>query len=96
MSSQQNCPATNTPWYLYIAQSQSGKYYVGISTNVAKRLVTHNRGKGGHLARIDGPLTLRYTSRALDGQSEARKLEMQVKKWSRQKKEGLIKGEEEL
>ena len=83
-------------WCLYIAQSASGKYYVGITTNTSKRIADHNKGRGSHLAKIDGPFKLRYESRVLLGQSEARKLEIQVKKWNREKKEKLINGEWEL
>ena len=83
-------------WSLYIAQSISGKYYVGITTDIAKRIKDHNAGRGSQLARIDGPFKLRYESRVLSGQSEARKLEIKVKKWNREKKEKLIRGEWEL
>lgn len=45
------------------------------------------------MARIEGPLKLVYTSRPLTSQSEARKNEIEVKKWTRAKKNKLVAGE---
>ena len=82
----------NGQWVLYIAESQSGKYYVGISTDVQHRLEVHNKGNGSVMGRIDGPFSLRYVSPPLGNQSVARKLEIQVKKWSKEKKTRLVNG----
>src|SRR3989344_1319867 len=81
------------PWFLYIAQARTGRYYVGITTEPERRIRDHNNGKGSRMAKGQGPFTLVYTSGPLSNQSAARKLEMQVKKWKRDKKESLIKGE---
>lgn len=80
------------PWYLYIAQARTGLYYVGITTDPARRIQDHNRGKGSRMALGQGPFTLVYTSEELPDQGTARKLEMKMKKWPRAKKEKLIKG----
>lgn len=77
-------------WYLYIAQARTGLYYVGITTDPQRRLRDHNLGRGARLAKGQGPFALRYVSEALPDQSTARKWEMQVKRWSRQRKEQLI------
>lgn len=82
----------NKPWFLYITQSRSGKYYVGITVDVEKRIEAHNDGRGSVMGRIDGPLTLQYTSLPLANQSVARTLEIQIKKWPRNKKQQLITG----
>jgi putative endonuclease len=81
------------PWFLYIARARTGIYYTGITTDTKRRIKDHNRGKGSSLARSQGPFTLIYTSNSLPNQSVARKLEIQVKGWTRKEKEGLIKGE---
>ncbi|MEX1112120.1 MAG: GIY-YIG nuclease family protein [Candidatus Andersenbacteria bacterium] len=80
-------------WYLYIAEARTGKYYVGITTEPARRINDHNNGRGSRMAKNEGPFTLIYTSKPLADQSTARKWEMQVKRWKRDKKEKLIKGE---
>lgn len=80
-------------WFLYIAQARTGNYYVGISTDVVRRIADHNKGRGARMAVSQGPFRLVYTSSSLLNQSVARKLEMQVKSWSRRKKEKLIRGE---
>ena len=80
-------------WYVYIAQSRSGRYYVGITNNVEKRIEDHNRGKGSRLAQVDGPFILKYYSQKLPNKSAARKAEIKIKKWSRAKKEKLISGQ---
>lgn len=79
-------------WYLYIAQAQkTGNYYVGISTDVAKRIETHNKGKGSVMAKTQGPFALVYKSKRLPNQSVARKLEIKVKGFTRIRKKWLIK-----
>ncbi|MDZ4225249.1 MAG: GIY-YIG nuclease family protein [Candidatus Andersenbacteria bacterium] len=83
-------------WYLYIAQARTGRYYVGITTDTARRIRDHNRGRGARMAVNQGPFTLVYTSTPLPDQSVARKLEIEVKSWRREKKEKLIGGQVEL
>ena len=80
-------------WFVYIAQNPLSEYYVGISNDVEARIIKHNSGKGSKMARERGPFTLVYTSVPYDNKSVARKREIQVKKWSRAKKEKLISGE---
>jgi predicted GIY-YIG superfamily endonuclease len=80
-------------WYVYIAKTHTGRYYTGITTNPLKRIIKHNRGKGSQLARQQGPFKLIFLSKPFPNKSEARKREIQIKGWSRKKKEKLINGE---
>lgn len=80
-------------WYVYICESSARHYYVGISPNPELRLEHHNKGKGAKMARDQGGFTLLYISKPFSNKSEARKREIQVKKWSREKKQKLINGE---
>ncbi len=80
-------------WFLYIAKSKAGYYYTGITNDVEKRIEAHNKGDGSQMAREQGPFTLIYKSVPYKNKSEARKREIQVKKWSRSKKEKLINKE---
>ena len=85
---------SKTPdWYVYIAKAHTGRYYVGITTDPHERLKMHNTGKGSQFARDQGPFSLVYVSAPFVGKSEARKREIQIKGWSRIKKEKLIDGE---
>jgi len=81
------------PWFVYIARSRSGRLYVGMTTNPQSRVARHNAGRGARLAQIEGPFDLRYVSSPFDERSDARKREMQIKAWTRAKKEKLIRGE---
>jgi len=80
-------------WYVYIAEARTKKYYTGITNNPKKRIVKHNTGRGSQLARQQGPFSLLYVSKPFLNKSEARKREIQIKGWSRDKKEKLIRGE---
>ena len=78
-------------WYLYITRNRNGAFYTGITTNVDRRLKEHQRGKGGHYTRQNRPQKLLYTEQfATRDQAQAR--EMQIKRWSRNKKQALIEG----
>ena len=83
-------------WYVYIAEAANGRYYTGITPYPEARIVKHNRGEGSQMARQQGPFVLIYKSQPFSTKSEARKKEMQIKGWSRNKKEKLIKGEWKL
>ncbi len=80
-------------WFVYIARAASGYYYVGISPNPEERIIRHNTGKGSQMAKQHGIFSLLYISPAFANKSEARKREVQLKGWSREKKEKLIKRE---
>ena len=79
-------------WYVYIAKSQTNHYYTGITNNVNSRIIKHNSGKGSQMARQQGPFVLVYVSDKFPDKSSARKREIQIKKWTREKKERLMDG----
>lgn len=80
-------------WYVYIAKAKTGCYYTGITPDPNKRIIKHNSGQGSQMAKQQGPFELVYVSPEFPNKSGARKREAQLKKWSREKKEKLIKGE---
>jgi len=80
-------------WFVYIALAKTGRYYTGITNDPASRVVKHNSGKGARMATQQGPFKIIFVSDPLPGKSQARKREIQVKGWSRSKKEKLIRGE---
>lgn len=80
-------------WFVYIAQARTGRYYIGITTDPQERIQEHNRGEGSQFAITQGPFSLVFVSKPFDDKSDARKREIQIKGWSRVKKEKLINGE---
>jgi len=81
------------PWHVYIAQARTGRYYVGITTDPQERITEHNCGEGSRFAINQGPFILVYVSSPFPDKSSARKREVQIKKWTQEKKKKLIKGE---
>ncbi len=80
-------------WFVYIAKARTGRFYTGITNDPTKRLEKHNSGKGSRMATQQGPFELVYISTAFPNKSEARKREIQVKGWTVEKKQKLIKRE---
>jgi len=80
-------------WHIYIAQTRASKYYTGISQDPPQRIKIHNQGNGAKIARDQGLLHLLYMSKSFATKSEARKREIQIKGWTKMKKEKLIRGE---
>ena len=63
--------------------------YTGITVDVVKRLKCHNQKKASRYTRMRLPVELVYQE-PLSDKSSARKREIQIKKWSREKKLTLI------
>ena len=84
--------ATNTPYSLYILQSESAeRYYVGISSDPQRRLGYHNTVETGFTARYR-PWKIVYT-RTFFSRKDAQRAEQTVKRWkSRVMIEKLISG----
>lgn len=68
---------------------KSGTLYTGITTNVERRFTQHQTGKGAKFLRGKAPLSLVYNAK-VGTHSQALKLELNIKKWPKSKKEALI------
>ena len=79
-------------WYLYILRCRDNTLYTGITTDVEKRLEAHRSGKGAKYTRGRAPLELVYRE-TCGSHSDALKREAEIKKFSRQAKELLIKSQ---
>ncbi|MEQ9544597.1 MAG: GIY-YIG nuclease family protein [Marinobacter sp.] len=81
-------------WYVYMVRTARGALYTGITTNVDRRFSEHQAGspKGARSLRGKGPLELVFTARVSD-RSVASRLEWQLKRWPRARKEALVRGE---
>jgi len=80
-----------TVHYFYIARCGDGSLYIGVSNNPAERIKRHNRGRGAKWIKQHGKAQMVYTEK-FNTYLEAHRRELQIKKWSRIKKENLIKG----
>ncbi len=79
-------------YFLYILECADGTLYVGITTDVERRVFEHNGSKlGAKYTRGRRPVALVY-SRAFADRSEASVEEARIKKLSRAGKLGLIQG----
>jgi putative endonuclease len=78
--------------YLYILKCADNSYYVGSTTDLDLRLLQHQSGEGSNHTKRHLPVTLVYYEE-FQRIDDAFRKEKQVQKWSRAKKEALIKGE---
>ena len=75
--------------YIYVLQSEDGRYYTGYTTDLDRRMKEHKEGSGGKFTRSFGATKLLYHE-TYSTKSEALKREAHLKGWSRAKKEALI------
>jgi len=80
------------PAYFYILRLRSGTLYIGTTTDLDQRYKDHRAGKACRTTKFDPPINLVHTEK-FESLSDARKRELQVKRWSRGKKEALIVGD---
>lgn len=76
--------------FVYILRCGDNSLYTGYTTNVNRRLKTHNKGKGAKYTRSRLPVNLVYYKR-VDSKSLALKLEARIKKLTKKEKEALVK-----
>ncbi|RBP45532.1 GIY-YIG nuclease family protein [Garciella nitratireducens] len=76
--------------YAYIVKCNDGTYYTGWTTDLQKRMATHNKGKGAKYTYCRLPVKLIYWEWK-ENRSQAQSREVFIKKLSRQQKEKLIK-----
>lgn len=77
--------------FLYILRTSSNELYIGVTEDLDNRVDAHNSGKGSEWIKIHRNAHLVY-SEPHPTLSSACKRELQLKKWSRAKKEALIAG----
>ena len=82
---------TESAWF-YILRLQSGALYLGATTDLKARYKEHIAGKASRTTALDPPAGIIFSERYLTFK-EARQREAQVKRWSRAKKEALVRGE---
>ena len=77
---------------VYILKCSDKSYYTGVTNDIERRLSEHESGVASRYTKTRKPLKLMWTSDYVTPES-AIACEKQIKKWTRAKKEALIKGD---
>ena len=82
---------------VYILRTSSNTLYIGQTNNLEKRIKEHKNksGKSAKYIRYFSSFELVYREK-YPTRSEAMQREAQLKKWTRNKKEALIRGDKAL
>ena len=82
-------------YWVYILKCADGSYYTGSTSNLEKRLSEHEKGLIPGYTKSRRPVGLVF-SQYFEDVFYALSAERQIKRWSRVKKEALIKSDFEL
>ena len=83
-------------YFVYILKCLDVSYYVGITSNLDRRVTEHNAGKYADAYTYSRrPVELVWCQEFLEP-NQAISFEKKIKNWSRAKKEAVIKGEWDL
>ena len=78
-----------TMFYVYMIKNKYDKLYVGVTTNLKDRLYYHNTRQGAQFTKSKSKFSIVFHEQ-YNTLAEARKREIQIKKWRRDKKELII------
>jgi putative endonuclease len=82
-------------YYIYILLCKDGSYYTGSTNDVEKRFRDHLEGKGARYTKSHKPERIVYKEK-FSTKSEALKREVELKKWTKTKKELLINDKQNM
>ncbi len=78
-------------WFVYILECSDNTYYTGVTNDIGRRLLEHNKSKlGSKYTRARRPVVLKYRKKFMN-RSNAQKEESRIKKLSRIEKKKIIK-----
>lgn len=81
------------PAWVYIVKCSDGSYYTSLAhDDLERRIGEHNAGTYGGYTSTRRPVRLVFSEK-FDRISDAIAAERQIKRWSRAKKEALIRGD---
>lgn len=75
--------------YVYMIKDEKQNLYIGITNNPERRLGEHNNSCGANFTKDSKTFYIVFLEKH-NTLADARKREVQIKKWSRSKKEKLI------
>jgi len=76
-------------WHVYIVECADGSLYTGITTDLQRRIATHNAGNGARYTRSRRPVRLVYAETRED-RSTALRREHEIKQMHVSAKQALI------
>ena len=76
-------------YFVYLLECADGSLYVGITTDLARRLAEHKAGTASRYTRAHGARRMVYAERVKD-RSAASKREAELKRYSRARKRALV------
>lgn len=76
-------------YFVYMIKNSYGNLYIGVTDNPERRLFEHNTKRGSDFTKVREKFMIVFLEKQ-ENLSEARKREIQIKKWRRDKKEKLI------
>ncbi len=79
-------------WYVYLVRTRTNMLYCGITTDLDRRFRQHVTGQGAKALRGKGPLELAWSCAIGQSRSDASKVEYQIKRLHKEKKEQLTSG----
>ena len=79
----------NKDWVVYILHCCDNTLYTGITNNIGKRLITHNKGTASRYTRARLPVKLLASSRGMS-KEEALRLEIKIKKLPKHRKLAVL------
>ncbi|MBA2627436.1 MAG: TIGR02453 family protein [Gemmatimonadales bacterium] len=77
-------------WFVYIARCRDGSLYTGVTTDVVRRMATHNAGRGAAYTRVRRPVAPVHVESAPDRGSALRR-EHAIKQLSRKAKLQMVR-----
>ena len=80
----------STKYYAYMLRCKDNTIYSGYTTNIEKRVETHNSGKGAKYTRARLPVKLEYYEE-FKTKEKATRREWEFKHYTKKEKENLIK-----
>ena len=81
-----------TLWSLYLIRTADNSLYTGITTDVARRFMQHQSGKGAKALRGKGELILVFSA-PVGERSLALRMEYRIKQLTKRQKERLVAGD---
>ena len=80
------------PFWIYVLRCSDGSYYTGHTDNLARRIGMHQTGDIPGYTVNRRPVELAYSQECAT-REEALSAELQIKGWTRAKKEAMFRGD---
>ncbi|MBC3616160.1 GIY-YIG nuclease family protein [Vibrio metschnikovii] len=85
-------PIQYSDWWVYLIRTSRNALYCGITTDIDRRFIQHQQGRGAKVLRGKGPLSLVWQHHVGPSKSQALQLEHRIKGLTKAQKERLVMG----